>query len=176
MPESLLAYIGIGSNLGDRRAYCEDSVRQIGQFNATSLIAVSSLYETAPMEQTDQRWFFNCVAAVRTELSPMDLLRACQQTEQALGRTRTVRYGPRTIDLDILFYGNRSYQESALVIPHPRAHERRFVLEPLTEIAPDLMHPILHKTAAQLLDRVRDQEIRPYGPLATNLNIKRKTG
>jgi 2-amino-4-hydroxy-6-hydroxymethyldihydropteridine diphosphokinase len=165
MTESVIAYIGIGSNMGDRQAYCQEAVRFIARFPKTSLIAVSSLYETSPLERTDQEWFINCVTAVRTTLSPRELLQACQEVEQFLGRKRSVRFGPRTIDLDILFYGDRVIQGPEVTIPHPRAHQRRFVLEPLAEIAPELEHPTLHKTALQLLQGIKDpQEVRRWAP------------
>ncbi|HUK56681.1 MAG TPA: 2-amino-4-hydroxy-6-hydroxymethyldihydropteridine diphosphokinase [Nitrospiria bacterium] len=167
MTEPVIAYIGIGSNMGDRQAYCQEAVRLISRFPKTSLTAVSSLYETAPLERTNQDWFINCVMAIRTTLSPRDLLQACQEVEQFLGRKRTVRFGPRTIDLDILFYGNRTFQESGLTIPHPRAHQRRFVLVPLAEIAPELEHPSLHKTAVELLQGIKDsQEVRRWAPFS----------
>ncbi len=165
MTEPVTVTIGIGSNMGDRRAYCEEAVRLISRFPKTSLLAVSSLYETAPLELLDQDWFINCVAAVRTTLSPQELLRACQEVEQFLGRKRSVRFGPRTIDLDILFYGDQIIRETDLTIPHPRAHERRFVLEPLAEIAPEMEHPVLRKTASQILQGMRNpQEVRRLAP------------
>jgi 2-amino-4-hydroxy-6-hydroxymethyldihydropteridine diphosphokinase len=165
MTDPVIAYIGIGSNMGDRQAYCLEAVRFIARFPKTSLIAVSSLYETAPLERTDQEWFINCVTAVRTTLAPRELLQACQEVEQFLGRKRSVRFGPRTIDLDILFYGDRIIQGPEVTIPHPRAHQRRFVLEPLAEIAPELEHPTLHKTATQLLQGIKDlQEVRRWAP------------
>lgn len=175
MTEPVIAYIGIGSNMGDRQAYCQEAVRFIARFQKTSLIAVSSFYETAPLERADQEWFINCVAAVRTRLAPRDLLQACQEVEQFLGRKRSVRFGPRTIDLDLLFYGDRVIEGPDVIIPHPRAHLRRFVLEPLSEIAPDLEHPKLHKTATQLLRGVKDlQEVRRWAPFP--LEQKAKSG
>jgi 2-amino-4-hydroxy-6-hydroxymethyldihydropteridine diphosphokinase len=169
MTEPVTAYIGIGSNMGDRQGFCEEAVRLISRFPGTSLVTVSSLYETAPLERSDQDWFINCVAAVRTGLSARDLLRSCQEVEQFLGRKRSVRFGPRTIDLDLLFYDNRVIQESDLTIPHPRAQNRRFVLEPLAEIAPDLEHPVVHKTIAQILHGLQDrQEVRRLAPFHFN--------
>ncbi|MBI3609482.1 MAG: 2-amino-4-hydroxy-6-hydroxymethyldihydropteridine diphosphokinase [Nitrospirae bacterium] len=173
MTESAVGYIGIGSNMGDRQAYCEEAVRRIARFPKTAILAASSLYETAPLEIPDQDRFINAVVAVRTELSPHELLRACQEVEQFLGRKRSVRFGPRTIDLDVLFYGDRIIQEPGLTIPHPRMHERRFVLEPLAEIAPGLEHPVFHKTADQMLQVVRDrQDVRRLGPF----HLEQKAG
>jgi len=173
MTEPITVYIGLGSNMGDRQAYCEEAVRLVSRFPATSIIRVSSLYETAPIERTDQDWFINCVVAVRTSLSPQELLRACQEVEQFLGRKRTVRFGPRTIDMDILFYGDRIIQEPGLTIPHPRAHERRFVLEPLAEIAPETEHPVFRKTVVQILKELQNpQEVRRSMPFPMN----QKTG
>ena len=169
MTEPATVAIGIGSNMGDRQAYCEEAVRLISNFSKTSLLAVSSLYETAPLEMIDQDGFINCVAAVRTALSPRELLRACQEVEQFLGRKRSVRFGPRTIDLDILFYGGQIIHETDLTIPHSRAHERRFVLEPLAEIAPALEHPVLRKTVLQILQGMRThQEVRRLAPFPLN--------
>jgi len=165
MTEPVTAYIGIGSNMGERESYCEEAVRLVSRFPDTSIDVISSLYETAPVERTDQDWFINCVAAVRTTLSPRDLLRACQEVEQFLGRKRSVRFGPRTIDMDILYYADRIIQEPGLTIPHPRAHERRFVLEPLAEIAPELEHPVVRKTVLQILKELpADQEVRRLMP------------
>ena len=173
MTEPITAYLGIGSNMGDRQAYCGEAVRLISRFPGTSLIEVSSLYETAPLELADQDWFINCVAAVRTTLSPQELLQACREVEQFLGRKRSARFGPRTIDLDILFYGDQIIRETDLTIPHPRAHERRFVLEPLAEIAPGMEHPALRKTIPQILQAMKDhQEVRRLAPF----HLDRKTG
>lgn len=166
MNEPLIAYIGVGSNMGDREAYCRRALRRIGRFQRTSLTAESPWYETAPMEREGQDWFINGVVAVRTTLSPPALLRACQEVEQSLGRKRTVRYGPRTMDLDLLFYGDRVIQNPDITIPHPKAHERRFVLQPLSDIAPDLMHPILQKTVRELLLSLGDdQVVRAWKPV-----------
>jgi 2-amino-4-hydroxy-6-hydroxymethyldihydropteridine diphosphokinase len=165
MNKTVTGYIGIGSNMGDRPAFCREAVRLISRFPTTSILAVSSLYETAPLERTGQDWFINCVAAVETLLSARELLRACQEVEQFLGRKRTVRFGPRTIDLDLLVYGDQIIKGPDLTIPHPRVHLRRFVLEPLNEIAPTLEHPVLRKTIRQVLAEFKDhQEVRRWAP------------
>lgn len=152
-----LAYIGIGSNLGDRKALCHRAIESIGDFRGTTVTATSSFYESEPLELPSQNWFINCVIGIKTELLPEELLSACQEVETLMGRKRTVRYGPRTIDLDILFFGHTVLNSSRLVLPHPKLHLRRFVLMPLSEIAPSLNHPVYHQTVANLLTRVSDK-------------------
>ena len=144
-----IAYIGIGSNVGDREANCLRAIEFLAE--AGRVIAVSSLYCTEPVGYTEQEEFINAVAALETGRSPADLLAACQAIEDRLARKRTVRWGPRTADLDILLYGDLVMSRPELVIPHPLMATRRFVLAPLAEIAPGVMHPVLHKTAEQLL-------------------------
>lgn len=154
--ESEIAYIGIGSNKGDRLGYCQKAADAIRHFKDTAVIRLSSFYETEPLEVSDQEWFINGVAAIRTALTPQALLSACQKVEQDLGRVRTVRYGPRTIDLDLLLYGERIVSTDRLTLPHPKLHLRRFVLVPMIEIAPKVVHPVLHQTMAELLETVKD--------------------
>ena len=147
MPE--LAYLSLGSNLGDRSANLQtalDSVTQAGVVTATS-----SFYETEPMDLPDQPWFLNCVAALETEQSPQMLLSSLLMVEQKMGRVRLRNKGPRLIDIDIVLFGDRIVEERGLQIPHPAMHRRRFVLEALVEIAPQAIHPVLRKTAAELL-------------------------
>ena len=151
-----VAYIGIGSNRGDRLGYCQKAADAIRHFQDTAVIRLSSFYETEPLEVSDQEWFINGAAAIRTALTPQELLSACQKVEQDLGRVRMVRYGPRTIDLDLLLYGERIVSTDRLVLPHPQLHLRRFVLVPMVEIAPEAVHPVLHQTMAELLERVQD--------------------
>ncbi|HEY5649285.1 MAG TPA: 2-amino-4-hydroxy-6-hydroxymethyldihydropteridine diphosphokinase [Nitrospiria bacterium] len=164
MTTAVDCYIGVGSNMGNRRGFCEEAVRKLGEFPGSDVETVSSVYETAPMERSDQDWFINCVVKLRTTLSPQELLKACQGVEQFLGRKRTLRFGPRTIDLDVLFYGDRVIHEASLTIPHPRLHERRFVLEPLAEIAPDFKHPLLKKSPGDLLSGIAGQTVNRLGP------------
>jgi 2-amino-4-hydroxy-6-hydroxymethyldihydropteridine diphosphokinase len=112
--------------------------------------AVSSFYETEPVEYTEQPWFLNCALALKTELMPRQLLAAVLRVEQEMGRKRLLPKGPRLIDIDILLFGHSTIDDANLMIPHPALHERKFVLEPLSEIAPDARHPVLKKTVRDL--------------------------
>lgn len=150
------AYIGIGSNLGDRTSYCKRALDEIAGFSR--ITKVSSLYETDPVGKEDQPEFINCIAEIQTDLSAQDLLKKLNLAEEKLGRVRHEKWGPRTIDLDIIFYGNLVINEENLEIPHPRAHLRRFVLEPLCEIMPDFIHPKLGLSASQLLGKIDDNK------------------
>ena len=151
----VIAYIGIGSNVGDREGNCRSAVAQLKE--AGKITALSSFFETEPVGDREQRDFINAVAAVETELPPARLLEVCRAIEERLGRKRTERWGPRTADLDILLYGDLVVDGPGLTIPHPRMAERRFVLAPLAEIAPDAVEPRLQRTAAQLLDELQDR-------------------
>ena len=136
------AYVGLGSNLGDREATLRQALAALGEVPGVRIVAVSSFRETDPVGFLDQPRFLNGAAAVETELSPQELLAALLEVERGLGRTRgPERYGPRTIDLDLLVYGDLALAEDGLELPHPRLHERRFALEPLAELAPGLEIP-----------------------------------
>ena len=126
------------------------------------VLRTSSLYETEPQDLRDQRWFLNMVAECRTELFPVQLLGRLKKVELLLGRKKTVPKGPRTIDIDIVLYGSAIVRTPALEIPHPRFRERRFVLAPLAELAPDLRDPVTRKTITALLAGVRDQTVRRF--------------
>ena len=144
------AYLSLGSNVGDRAANLNaaiDRLRMLGE-----VIQVSSLYETEPVEFTAQPWFLNCVVELETEKTPEQLMEALLDIEQRMGRTRTQKKGPRSIDIDILLFGDSTVDTKGLTIPHPAVQERRFVLEPLAEIAPGVSHPRLKKTIHELRD------------------------
>jgi 2-amino-4-hydroxy-6-hydroxymethyldihydropteridine diphosphokinase len=153
-------FLGLGSNLGDREATIAEALRRLAARGFVARLR-SSDGLTAPGGGPPQGWFLNAVVAGETPLEPAPLLAACLATERELGRVRTVRDGPRTIDVDILFHGTQRIELPGLVVPHPRLHERRFVLAPLAEIAPELLHPVLGKTAAELLALCPDRsEVR----------------
>jgi 2-amino-4-hydroxy-6-hydroxymethyldihydropteridine diphosphokinase len=136
------AYIGVGANLGDRRATIERAIELLGAAAGVEVVGVSSLRETDPVGFEDQPRFLNGALAVETTLSPRELLQLLLGVERGLGRTRDgPRFGPRTIDLDLLLYGDEQLDEPGLALPHPRLHERRFALEPLAELAPGLEIP-----------------------------------
>ena len=135
------AFVGVGANLGDRRSTIETAIERLGAVEGVEVTAVSSLRETDPVGVVEQPRFLNGAVELETTLSAHDLLDALLEVERGLGRVRGERWGPRTIDLDLLLYGDEVVDEPGLRIPHPRLHERRFVLEPLAELAPSLSVP-----------------------------------
>lgn len=153
---SARAYIGLGSNLGDREAALRRALEALAR-RGFHVSTRSSLYWTEPVGGPPQEWYLNAVAAGHTQLAPEELLQACLDVECELGRVRGVRYGPRVLDADLLLYGAEVRQGAALALPHPRLHERRFVLVPLCEIDPGARHPLLDLTAAELLARCPDR-------------------
>ncbi len=164
----MLCYIGFGSNLGDRPANCKAALQALNNLPNTQVMAVSSLYETEPV-CSEGSWFYNGVVELSTALGPEELLENCQKIEARLGRARSSpstgsTASPRTMDLDILLYGEQILCAPILQVPHPRMHERGFVLVPLAEIAPKAWHPVLKKTIAVLLDQLKDShEVKRFG-------------
>jgi 2-amino-4-hydroxy-6-hydroxymethyldihydropteridine diphosphokinase len=154
------AFIGFGSNQGNRLDYCDRAVTLFNLLPHSQMTALSSLYETEPVADArthpGAEWFLNGVMRLETDLTPRGLLEVCREIEHALGRDHDRRNGPRTLDLDILLYGSHIINEPDLIIPHPRLHLRRFVLTPMVELDPDRPHPILKHTMRELLHRVDD--------------------
>ena len=144
-----LVYLSLGSNIGDREEHLRDAIARLEM--KWRIVSVSSIYETEPVEFTDQAWFLNCAVALETKETPEQLIAAILQIEQQMGRQRIQNKGPRVIDIDILLFGDVVLDSAQLTIPHPAMHERRFVLQPLAEIAPGTRHPILKKTIGELL-------------------------
>lgn len=155
------AYISVGSNLGDRIANCRNAIDIVSSGSMDVIVSdVSSFYETEPWGNTEQGFFVNAVFKVATTLSPAELLAFLKSIESRMERTTSGKWGPRVIDLDIIFYGNVTMSGEALTIPHPHAHERAFVLTPLSEIAPDYVHPVLGKSISELVNQIGSAGIR----------------
>jgi 2-amino-4-hydroxy-6-hydroxymethyldihydropteridine diphosphokinase len=146
---SNLVHLSLGSNLGDRERSLREAIQRIGQIGR--ITSVSSIYETEPVEFTDQPEFLNCAVELETSLMPAQLMQQLLEVEGAMGRQRIQKKGPRIIDIDILLFGEAVVDTPDLTIPHPAMHKRRFVLEPLAEIAPEARHPLLEKTIQELL-------------------------
>lgn len=148
-----IAYISVGSNIGERLENCKSAAAWLNGRNGIRIVAHSRYFHTEPVGYIDQPWFVNAVFAVETNLSPFALLETLQLAQRAYGRPETgIRFGPRVLDLDILFYDDMIMDDPGLILPHPRLAQRRFVLEPLCDIAPELVHPVLGIPARKLLE------------------------
>jgi 2-amino-4-hydroxy-6-hydroxymethyldihydropteridine diphosphokinase len=152
-------YLALGSNIGDREANLRAAIANISTAGIT-VLRESPIYETEPVGLAEQRWFLNMVVEGETALFPMQLLTRARKIERALGRMRTVANGPRTIDIDILLYGNTVIRTPRLEVPHPRMDQRRFVLVPLADLAPALRHPVNRKTVSQMLGEAPPEVVR----------------
>ncbi len=156
----MTAYLGIGSNLGDRMEYLKEAVRLLDEEEGIRIARVSPVYETVPVGGPPQGDYLNAAILVETSIEPRELMDACLAIEKSLGRVRKEHRGPRTIDIDILLYGARVISEGNLVVPHPNIAERGFVLWPLADIAPDAIHPVLRTTIQELRDRIGSEGVR----------------
>lgn len=163
---AVTAYLGLGSNLGDRLGHLRAALQAVAE--RVQVADVSSVYETAPWGVTDQPAFLNAVVAVRTAASPERLMCIAKEVEREVGRSETFRWGPREIDVDVLLIGDLRVERPDITVPHPRLHERAFVLVPLAEIAPEVVHPVLGKSVADLAAEVPGREgVRLWGRLPT---------
>ncbi|MYJ53373.1 MAG: 2-amino-4-hydroxy-6-hydroxymethyldihydropteridine diphosphokinase [Nitrospira sp. SB0672_bin_25] len=152
-------FIAFGSNQGDRQDFCDRAVALMGLLPQSTLTGVSSYYETEPIDMArghDDTWFYNGVVRLETQLQPEHLLAVCRETERGLGRDPELKHVSRPMDLDVLFYGQRIIDTPRLTVPHPRLHQRRFVLTPMAELDPDWVHPQYKQTMQALLDRLTD--------------------
>jgi len=155
-PVKKTVYLSLGSNLDDRAKNLSDAIAALANARVR-VVRVSSVYETEPVGYLEQPWFLNCAVQVETELGALELLRALRGIETQMGSKKLIAKGPRQIDMDILLYGNEVIDTPELQVPHPRMHLRRFVLQPLAEIAPDTQHPVSHLSIADLLARTPDK-------------------
>lgn len=152
-----IAYISLGSNLGDKLENCNRAITELSRVAGTSVVDRSHYYKTAPVDYTDQDWFVNAVVKIRTRLDPLPLLAELKSIQRRAGRTHDpIRFGPRIIDLDIIFYDDAVIQSPDLVVPHPRMHKRAFVLVPICDIDSKIIHPVFKKDVRCLLDTLND--------------------
>lgn len=156
----IVAYIALGSNIEPRFSYLKQAIEELDEVESINVLSKSDIYETVPVGYTEQANFLNMVIEVETDLRPLNLLEICQFVEQKLGRNREVRWGPRTIDLDILLYNNENMKTEKLIIPHPRMHERAFVLVPLQDVNPSIHIQHVNKSVSRSLDDLPTEEKR----------------
>ena len=153
------AIISVGSNLGDKEANCRRGIEGLLEPGKASLVKASRFYRTSPVDYLDQDWFVNAAVQIETHLEPLDLLAFLQTIQQQAGRKKGgIRFGPRVLDLDIIFYDQLVMKTTSLEIPHPRMHKRHFVLQPICDIDPDITHPLLNIPVKSLLNQLGDNE------------------
>lgn len=161
------AYVGLGSNIGDRIGYIQQAVKMLGEYEGVSIVKASSFYETEPYGVKEQNWFVNAVVELDVQVTPIELLRICQDIEQNLGRDRSAGYqkwGPRSIDLDVLLYNDEQIDDDLLIVPHLGTYDRAYCIVPMLEIARDLVHPVLNKTMSDVHSALKDvDEVYLYG-------------
>jgi len=155
----IICYIGIGSNLGNALKNCQHAVESLSLGKGIEITGVSSFYKTDPVGIENQNLFINAVVEIKTALSACNLFQTLQNIEKDMGREREVKGGPRIIDLDLLFYGQEVIQDAGLIVPHPEIQKRRFVLEPLCEIASYFIHPVFGVSIRGLKDRLSDNKM-----------------
>jgi 2-amino-4-hydroxy-6-hydroxymethyldihydropteridine diphosphokinase len=153
----VISFIGLGSNLGNPLDRCREGIEYLKTIRESQVLRRSSFYRTEPVGFFDQEWFVNAVIELRTTLSARELIQELQSIERLMGRQKPVKWGPRIIDLDILLYGQEVIQTDGLIVPHPELHKRRFVVEPLYEIAPYAIHPAFGVSVAGLRERLSDE-------------------
>ena len=154
-----IAYISVGSNIGDKLANCQNGIASLAKASRSRILAQSRVYATEPVDYADQDWFINVVVKLETPNDPYDLLDKIKRVQQAAGRKRDlIRFGPRVLDLDIIFFDDLVLESDRLVVPHPRMHQRRFVLKPICDIDPTIVHPVLKKDMQSLLDGLGKDE------------------
>ncbi|MEW6615407.1 MAG: 2-amino-4-hydroxy-6-hydroxymethyldihydropteridine diphosphokinase [Thermodesulfobacteriota bacterium] len=153
-----IAYIGLGSNQGDKIKYCNEAIKEISKYKGNLILDRSSFYRTEPWGKEDQDWFINCVIKLQTLLGAPELFKVLQKIETKLKRVKRDRWGPRTIDLDILFFNNEVINKPEVRIPHSMIQARKFELVPLSEICPELIHPVLNKSVMELLEETKDDK------------------
>lgn len=158
------AIVCVGSNMGDKCANCKKGIDALKAPGGCVLVGQSRFFRTTPVDCLDQDWFVNAALRIQTFLEPEALLAKLKDIEHRVGRRETVRFGPRVLDLDIIFYDARVMETPGLILPHPRMHKRRFVLEPICDIDPQIYHPVFKKSVRQLLDALDDstQEVVEY--------------
>ena len=163
MEDLHIAYISAGSNMGDRLQNCRKGVEALTEADNSRILAQSRIYKTEPVDYEDQNWFVNMVVKLETALDPFQLLDHIKHIQRAAGRIKdSIRFGPRILDLDIILYDNRIIESDCLVVPHPRMHKRRFVLKPICDIDPAVIHPVLNKEMQILLDELGAEEQKVF--------------